>query len=347
MATLTNCSFAHNKARSFDNEGGAANLTDCSFTGNTGDEGGGFYNADGRMTLTNCCFTGNTANVNGVGGMCISGNATTLTNCTFTGNNADRLGGGMEGSNVTLTDCSFIGNTANGGGGLYIDDGDTTLTGCLFNGNINRGGGDGADHGFNPGGGANYNAKYSHLIIRFCSIYSNIVKQCSAPANVSQGGALENDGQATLTDDILWGNTAPNDAEIGGNIDSDDMTITYCDIQGGLSGTGNIKVDPLFVSSTDLHLQAGSPCRGDGITIGTTKSDPSQDIQAATSLSTDADGIKRSNPPSIGAYQYSAAPPKPKKIIPSTFDADVADPSKSDTGSTPTPDLGTAPARKQ
>ena len=38
--------------------------------------------------------------------------------------------------------------------------------------------------------------------------------------------------------------------------------VTYCDIQGGYGGTGNIDADPFFVnpSASDYHLQPGSPC---------------------------------------------------------------------------------------
>jgi len=37
--------------------------------------------------------------------------------------------------------------------------------------------------------------------------------------------------------------------------------VTYSDIQGGYSGTGNINANPLFVNAAggDLHLSPGSP----------------------------------------------------------------------------------------
>jgi hypothetical protein len=47
--------------------------------------------------------------------------------------------------------------------------------------------------------------------------------------------------------------------------------------------------DPLFVSTTDFHLQAGSPCINAGIDVG---------------LTTDYDGQAVSDPPEIGAYEY-------------------------------------------
>jgi len=53
--------------------------------------------------------------------------------------------------------------------------------------------------------------------------------------------------------------------------------ITYCDIKGGFSGTGNIDANPLFVDGTagDFHLQDGSPC----IDSGTTAGAPDTDIE--------------------------------------------------------------------
>jgi len=107
---------------------------------------------------------------------------------------------------------------------------------------------------------------------------------------------LENDGVITLTDDIIWGNTAPFEAGIGFIATKNPVTTaTYCDIQGGLSGTGNLKVDPLFVNPTnDFHLTAASPCLHTGIAI--------------TGITTDLDGKPRADPPSRGCYENVGVP---------------------------------------
>jgi len=59
----------------------------------------------------------------------------------------------------------------------------------------------------------------------------------------------------------LWNNTAPDGPEIY-NDDSSSPTVTYCDIQGGYEGQGNINADPLFVDpeNNDFHLKETSPC---------------------------------------------------------------------------------------
>ncbi|MCU0522929.1 MAG: hypothetical protein MUF84_19860, partial [Anaerolineae bacterium] len=52
---------------------------------------------------------------------------------------------------------------------------------------------------------------------------------------------------------IIWSHTS--------SIDLAGQTVTYSDIQGGYTGTGNLNVDPLFVAagSSNYHLQNGSP----------------------------------------------------------------------------------------
>jgi len=62
----------------------------------------------------------------------------------------------------------------------------------------------------------------------------------------------------------------------------------------------NITSDPLFVSSSDFHLQGGSPAIYKGIKI--------------SNVITDFDGNTIKDPQSIGAYEYNSAPQTP--IIP-------------------------------
>ena len=57
--------------------------------------------------------------------------------------------------------------------------------------------------------------------------------------------------------------------------------------------------DPLFDSSSDYHLRAGSHAIGTGVNVG---------------LKTDYDGSAFKNPPSIGAYEYDSKPTSP--VIP-------------------------------
>ncbi len=69
---------------------------------------------------------------------------------------------------------------------------------------------------------------------------------------------------------------------------------------GGYVSTSN----PLFVSTTDFHLQTGSPAIGAGIHITT------------PAISTDYAGTALKNPPSLGAYETSSAAPAPTPVVP-------------------------------
>ena len=66
--------------------------------------------------------------------------------------------------------------------------------------------------------------------------------------------------------------------------------ITYSDIEGGWTGTGNIDTDPLFVGGGDYHLQAGSPCIDQGTAVGA----PAADVE----------GTPRDATPDMGAYEW-------------------------------------------
>lgn len=72
--------------------------------------------------------------------------------------------------------------------------------------------------------------------------------------------------------------------------------VTYSDIQGGYSGTGNINSDPLFVGGGDYHLTSSSPC----IDSGTSTNAPATDI--AGTPRPQGQGYD------MGAYEYVGIP---------------------------------------
>ena len=65
--------------------------------------------------------------------------------------------------------------------------------------------------------------------------------------------------------------------------------------------------NPQFVSSTDYHLQSGSPAIGAGIAFG--------------GLTRDFDGMPRPNPPAIGAYEYSQSSSAATSSLPGKTEA--------------------------
>ena len=66
-------------------------------------------------------------------------------------------------------------------------------------------------------------------------------------------GVAHSSGSTAVRNCIVYGNTA----QISGS-----PTVTYSDVEGGFSGTGNMDKDPVFKSPgmEDYHLTVASPC---------------------------------------------------------------------------------------
>jgi hypothetical protein len=160
----------------------------------------------------------------------------------ITGNTAtDGAGVGCSTSSApTLTACRIIGNTGtSSGGGLRCAFGSNpVLVNCIISANLAE-----------TGAGV------------YCSAVGNpTVTNCTIAGNsaTSGGGVYCSASSPTLSNCIVWGNTAP---EIYLNPEYPGIpTVTYCDVQGGWPGAGNIDVSPGFVSPQDFHLTAGSSC---------------------------------------------------------------------------------------
>ncbi|MCK4358002.1 MAG: right-handed parallel beta-helix repeat-containing protein, partial [Candidatus Cloacimonetes bacterium] len=69
---------------------------------------------------------------------------------------------------------------------------------------------------------------------------------------------LSSSSSAEIKNTILWANNPQNYAEIVGDL----VVVSYCDIQNGFPGTGNISQDPLFENpaNENYHLTLQSPC---------------------------------------------------------------------------------------
>lgn len=69
------------------------------------------------------------------------------------------------------------------------------------------------------------------------------------------GLRLYNVNNETVKNNIVWGNL-PGQFTISGCYN---LSITYCDVQGGYAGTGNLNLNPQFVTNT-YYLNPTSPC---------------------------------------------------------------------------------------
>ncbi|KPJ73366.1 hypothetical protein AMJ52_03810, partial [candidate division TA06 bacterium DG_78] len=163
-----------------------------------------------------------------------------ISDCIFFQNTGGAGGGGGAialhwGSNPNITNCVFSQNTAGEGGGVFCLDSDPTITYCIFAKNEAT--------GFSAGGGLQ--GRSAHPTIINCTFTENTA--------ITRGGGINFKyyTHAVITNCILWNDT-PEEiyAEDG------DPIVTYCDVQGGWTGTGNIDADPLFADTAngDYHL---------------------------------------------------------------------------------------------
>ena len=98
-----------------------------------------------------------------------------------------------------------------------------------------------------------------------------------------QNGTSGTGSNVSIENNIFYNN---------GNSNAPAGSIAY----SNYTNQNNLKVDPLFVSSSDYHLQSSSPAIGKGLNVG---------------LTTDYDGNAWKNPPSIGALESGSAAPAP------------------------------------
>ena len=233
--------------------------------------GGGMYISGGSPTIVSCTFRANRANSEGGGMYGIS----LLASCAFIGNFA-QYGGGVSSEEGIIVDCVFLQNTATNSGGALVARGYYShITNCLFIGNATTYASDG-------GGGAVSILQGDIADVTNCTFAHN--------TSAYQGGAIYCEAMMwplllTLSNNILWGNSAPGGSEISFlSMESMSTVAVYSsDVQGGQAGvwiheegeviwdSSNLEVDPLFVDADgqddipgtaddDLRLAAGSPC---------------------------------------------------------------------------------------
>jgi hypothetical protein len=158
--------------------------------------------------------------------------------------NGTQVGGSggidMYRSSPILKNNLIVNNSARNGGAMWIEYGTSEISligragyisASQFNGN---------------------NSHSSHLDVPFFE--NNTIANNSA---TNAGGGIYVIGAVPqLMNFIIWGNTAPTGPQISGNAD-----VQYSDVEGGVTGTGNINENPQFMPGTDFYLlAAGSPC---------------------------------------------------------------------------------------
>jgi hypothetical protein len=201
----------------------------------TWNQGGGMHIAAGSPKIRQCTFIENAAYSSG-GGLFISSGAPSISGCSFIRNAATySYGGGVyngTGSPV-VTNCMFGGNSANTGGGMYNSSASTVIN-CSFSGNC---------AGTYGGAVANGQGNQTQKLVN-CTIVCNTSWYLC--------GGVYNYAGAPISNCIIWGNAAPGDAQLVRIVGVG--AVSYSDIQGGYTGTGNINVDPLLPTPDRVPL---------------------------------------------------------------------------------------------
>lgn len=177
--------------------GAVVTLTHSAVLSCTAGWGGGIVNVAGTLTVQDSTFAGNSASHNGGGIYNMAGGTLTVLDSMFTGNGAGGEGGGIcsEESTLTVRDSTFYNNSAGNGGGLSNRDYETSRTATVQNNTF-------VANAADQGGGL---YTVGALKMENCTVAGN-------SASDSGGGVCGSN--YILHNTILWGNTAPNDAQM-------------------------------------------------------------------------------------------------------------------------------------
>jgi hypothetical protein len=309
--TITQCIIRNNRVEACYDPYGAgiylksssATISYCTISGNTAQanvgpgciygnaHGGGIYASASSPNITGSEISGNAASGGGSegGGLCILGGGPVITGSSISGNTGT-YGGGIlsSSSSPSLVNCSLKNNASNMGGGIFSSASTLSAVNCIINGNSAS----------NSGAGGIFVS--SSAWFTNCTIVRNI-------AAIGGGGLACQNSSPEIVNSILWEN-GPDQISKSGTANP---VVTYSDVSGGYTGTGNINSNPLFVdiAAQDFHLKSTSPC----INVG--------DNAAPYLATTDKDGQPRiwNGTVDMGAYEYQscALPGKVTLISPS------------------------------
>lgn len=240
--------------------------------------GGGIYCEFSSPSITNCIIEDCSAELGG--GIGVVGGNPTITDSVIT-DCSGRQGAGIAligSSNAIVTNCLVSDNVAyndSQGGGIYCDESSAVLAGLEIAGNSAA----------SYGGGLYCGGDNAYVLLKNCVLYNNTaatgaglytawsgssfsaqcqveVVNCTVAGNELSGttsgragGIQSSKVNITVNSSIVWDNEG---SEIILSSPTAIEPVTYSNVQGGYSGTGNMNSDPLFVSaaSGDFHLKS-------------------------------------------------------------------------------------------
>ena len=201
-----------------------------------------------NATITNCTLCDNSGYYGSYGaGLYFQQSTATVVGCTIANNTAFSLrGGGADrggtATNVTFRNCIFSENRADAGAGIYTDWVlDTSVAPAV-------------------------RTQRGRVTVTNCTIVDNDLSV--AAASGAAGGIQSSGAEVYITSSILWDNDGKALAIVDSTLTNN---VTYSDIQGGWTGTGNLNTDPLFADEDqgDYHLKIEvRPLRSAGPAMG-------------------------------------------------------------------------------
>lgn len=126
-------------------------------------------------------------------------------------------------------------------------------------------------------------------------IYNNIFYDRNAINNWAPFVAVQGSSVATVKNNIFYMTVSAGvmlEKDTPGNVTSDYNYYHNCTISG--TESHSLTGDPKIVSSSDFHLQLGSPAIGKGVSVA--------------AVTVDYAGNSWSSPPSMGVYEYGSSP---------------------------------------
>jgi predicted outer membrane repeat protein len=235
----------------FSNCAGATKISGFTIRNGRGWIGGGLFSNYSDIIISHNIIKENVSNAMGGGISCYSGKSTIENNYIL--DNVANSGGGIGcyHTDAVIRHNIISGNNASSGGGLKtlnLQEGSSINNNVIIMNTAYRGGG--------------YDCLGTAAFMSNNLFYGN--------SATTYGGAIFFDSYDTeLINSILWGDSASSG---GPEIYADSGSlpiVTYCDIQGGWQGAGNIDLNPLFRDPVDgdFHLMsiacgdsADSPC---------------------------------------------------------------------------------------
>ena len=214
----------------------------------------------GAPTIRNCSFSENRASLGGA--VFVQNSGVSILDCSFESNVSIGWGGAVtvaltssdpDVSPVKIDRCAFFDNLASWyGGALDVNLATVELTNCLF-----------VNNSAIEGGGAiacanSDTVEQGALDMRGCTVVSNTTQN-------PYGAGLRTYGIGSfdleVANSIFWENRGQQGVDSPYEQIYSQGTVRYSIVEGGISGSGNLDLDPAFADAAagDYRLSAASP----------------------------------------------------------------------------------------